>query len=68
MMDIKTKRVVINVRNMKGCENMAYIPTEVKELIHEYMTKYGKRPAPFNYDEWDNFKEYKEYLKKELNK
>lgn len=43
------------------------MPDEVKKLIHEYMNKYGKRPAPFNYDEW-NFSEYKEYLEKELNK
>lgn len=46
---------------------MAYIPTEVEYLIHEYMEKKKKRPEPFNYDEWNNFNEYKEYLIKELN-
>lgn len=44
------------------------MPNEVENLIHEYMEKYNKRPAPFNYDEWDSFEEYKEYLEKELNK
>lgn len=43
---------------------MAYIPDYVKKLIH----KYNKRPVPFNYDELDNFQQYKEYLEKELNK
>jgi len=44
------------------------IPDDVKKLIHEYIDKYGKRPAPFNYDEWDSFDQYREYLEKELNK
>lgn len=45
---------------------MAYIPTEIKELIHEYIKRNKKRPSPFNYDEWNNFEEYKKYLEKEL--
>lgn len=44
------------------------IPDEVKNLIHKYMEQKGKRPLPFNYDEWNSFAEYKEYLKKELEK
>ena len=47
---------------------MAYIPDEIKKLIHEYINKYNKRPMAFNYDEWNNFDEYKEYLVKELEK
>lgn len=47
---------------------MINIPNEIKTLIHEYIKKKGKRPEPFNYDEWENLKEYKTYLEKELNK
>lgn len=47
---------------------MINIPNEIDILIQKYINQYNKRPAPFNYDEWDNFDEYKEYLKKELNK
>lgn len=47
---------------------MAYIPDKVKELIHEYISKYNKRPKPFNYDEWNNFEEYRKYLESEMNK
>ena len=44
------------------------IPNKIKELIHKYMDKYNKRPAPFNYDEWNSFEEYEKYLESELNK
>jgi hypothetical protein len=44
------------------------IPDEVKNLIHKYIEQKGKRPLPFNYDEWNSFAEYKEYLEKELEK
>ena len=44
------------------------IPDDVKKLIHKYIEQKGKRPLPFNYDEWNNFAEYKEYLEKELKK
>lgn len=44
------------------------IPDEIKELIHKYIEKNGKRPLGFNYDEWNSFAEYKEYLEKELEK
>jgi hypothetical protein len=47
---------------------MMIIPNDVKELIHKYIEKNGKRPLGFNYDEWNSFAEYKEYLEKELNK
>lgn len=47
---------------------MINIPNDVKKLIHKYIEKYNKRPNPFNYDEWNSFDEYKEYLEKELNK
>ena len=43
-------------------------PDEIKELIHKYIEKNGKRPLGFNYDEWNSFAEYKEYLEKELEK
>lgn len=44
------------------------IPDEVKNLIHKYIEQKGKRPLPFNYDEWNSFAEYKEYLEKEIEK
>lgn len=44
------------------------IPDEIKELIHKYIEKNGKRPLGFNYDEWNSFAEYKKYLEKELEK
>jgi hypothetical protein len=45
------------------------IPNEILELIKEYKKKYNKRPEKgFNYDEWNSFEEYKEYLEKELRK
>ena len=44
------------------------IPDDVKNLIHKYIEQKGKRPLPFNYDEWNSFTEYKEYLEKELEK
>ena len=43
------------------------IPNDVKELIHKYIEKNGKRPLGFNYDEWNSFAEYKEYLEKRSN-
>lgn len=45
---------------------MINIPSEITELIHKYIKERGKRPLPFNYDEWNNLNEYKEYLEKEL--
>ena len=44
------------------------MPNEIKNLIHEYINKYGERPQPYNDDEWIDFDNYKEYLEKELNK
>lgn len=44
------------------------IPDEINKLINEYINKYGKRPKPYNDDEWINFDYYKEYLEKELSK
>lgn len=44
------------------------MPDEVEDLIHKYIEKNGKRPLPFNYDQWKGFAEYKEYLERELNK
>ncbi len=44
------------------------IPSEIEDLIHEYISKYSKRPTPFNYDEWNSFAEYKKYLEEELEK
>lgn len=44
------------------------IPNDVKVLIHKYINEKGKRPLPFNYDEWNSFEEYKKYLEKELEK
>lgn len=46
---------------------MVNIPDEVDKLIDEYIRKKDKKPKPFNYDEWDSFEQYKEYLEKELN-
>lgn len=46
---------------------MVNIPDDVDKLIDEYIEKKSKRPKPFNYDEWDSFEQYKEYLEKELN-
>lgn len=47
---------------------MSYIPSEIIDLIHKYMSKYKKRPRPYNEDQWKDFDEYKEYLQKELKK
>ncbi|MCI8760426.1 MAG: hypothetical protein HFJ34_04825 [Clostridia bacterium] len=44
------------------------IPNEILKLIKEYEEKYNKKPRPWNYDEWDNFEQYRQYLEKELNK
>ena len=44
------------------------IPNEIKDLIHKYISKYNKRPNPFNYDEWNSLAEYKKYLEEELEK
>ena len=38
---------------------MVNIPSDVDKLIDEYTKKRGKRPKPFNYDEWDSLAEYK---------
>lgn len=47
---------------------MEHIPTEILELRHKYIEKYNKIPIPFNFEEWDSFDQYKEYLEKELEK
>lgn len=44
------------------------MPNEIKNLIHEYINKYGKRPQPYNDDEWTDFDNYKKYLERELEK
>lgn len=45
---------------------MINMSDDVKKLIHEYTEQKGKEPLPFSYDKWDSFKQYKEYLLKEL--
>ena len=47
---------------------MVNIPNDVDKLLDEYIKKKSKRPKTFNYDEQDSFEQYKEYLKKELEK
>lgn len=47
---------------------MINIPNDVDKLIDEYISKIGKKPKLFNYDEWDSFEQYKEYLENELEK
>lgn len=42
------------------------IPNEILDLIKKYEEKYNKKPKPWNYDEWDSFKQYQEYLEKEM--
>lgn len=45
------------------------LPNDILELIEKYKQKYNKKPEKgFNYDEWDNFEQYKKYLGNELNK
>lgn len=47
---------------------MIFIPNDVDKLINEYIRMKNKKPKLFNYDEWDSFEQYKEYLEKELRK
>lgn len=47
---------------------MIDIPDDIDKLIDEYIKEKGKRPSPFNYDEWDSLEQYRKYLEKELNK
>lgn len=47
---------------------MINIPKEIDDLIEKYEQKYKKKPEPWNYEEWESFDQYKEYLEKELNK
>ena len=47
---------------------MINIPSDITRLIHRYIEEKKERPRPFNYDQWNNINEYKEYLEKELNK
>lgn len=47
---------------------MIDIPDEIHKLFNEYQEKYKKAPRRFNYDVWNSFDEYKEYLEKELSK
>ena len=47
---------------------MAILSNEILELIDKYKKIYGKKPEPFWYTEWKSQEEYKEYLKKEINK
>ncbi len=47
---------------------MINMPDDITKLIHRYIKEKGKRPDPFNYDEWNSLNEYKEYLEKELEK
>lgn len=45
---------------------MINMPIEITELIHKYIKEKGERPKPFNYDQWNSLREYKEYLEKEF--
>lgn len=46
-----------------------YIPKYLRDLIDEYTKTYNKKPdSRFNYDEWNSFEEYGEFLKKEIQK
>ena len=47
---------------------MAKLSDEIIKLIEEYKRKYGKKPEPFWYTEWNSQQEYAEYLKKEIEK
>ena len=47
---------------------MAKLSNEIIELIKEYEKKYGKRPEPFWYTEWNSKEDYAEYLKNEIKK
>lgn len=47
---------------------MINIPKEIDDLIEKYEQKYKKKPKPWNYDEWESFDEYRQYLEKELKK
>lgn len=45
-----------------------YIPKYLRDLIDEYTIIYKQRPRGFNYDEWNSFEEYGEFLSKEIRK
>ena len=47
---------------------MAELSKDIEKLIEEYKKKFGKKPQPFWYTEWNSQEDYAEYLKKELNK
>lgn len=47
---------------------MTKLSDEAINLIEEYKKKYGKRPEPFWYTEWNSQEEYVEYLRNEIKK
>lgn len=47
---------------------MAKLSDETIKLIKEYEAKYGKRPEPFWYTEWNSQEDYAEYLRNEIKK
>lgn len=47
---------------------MAKLSNEVIELIEKYKKKFGKKPEPFWYTEWNSQQEYADHLKKLLEK
>ena len=49
-------------------QNHPHMKLRVVRGKYQYIEKNGKRPLGFNYDEWNSFAEYKEYLEKELEK
>ena len=62
------KKASTYIIKKKVVKNKMIMPNEIKNLIHEYINKYGERPQPYNDDEWIDFDNYKKYLEKELNK
>ena len=47
---------------------MGKLSDEIIELVKEYENKYGRKPEPFWYTQWNSQEEYIEYLKKEIEK
>ncbi len=47
---------------------MGIFDKETEELRKEFMKKYNKKAPGINYDEFATLEEYKQYLKKLINK